>query len=175
MPESRSVAPISSATMPRHRHQSAANRMVIVQTNGPHRPSCPRAAIASPTKQIGSGKQHTSKRFEDLLRIDKWSVETCRCLHPAFGKVPAVALNAVPVTKATSQTVPHSYQPSVNHKPRQCSMSSPASNVPLCLFDFGTGDVMSHTADAGYVAVESRFFHRIFWIFATLAGLSLLD
>ncbi|MGB8816304.1 MAG: hypothetical protein WCC66_00090 [Rhizobiaceae bacterium] len=33
---------------------------------------------------------------------------------------------------------------------------------------------MSHTADAGYVAVESRFFHRIFWIFAILAGLSLV-
>jgi hypothetical protein len=33
---------------------------------------------------------------------------------------------------------------------------------------------LAATADAGYVQVESRFFHRIFWIFAVMAALSLL-
>jgi hypothetical protein len=33
---------------------------------------------------------------------------------------------------------------------------------------------LAAAADAGYIQVESRFFHRIFWIFAVMAALSLL-
>ena len=33
---------------------------------------------------------------------------------------------------------------------------------------------MSASADSGFVQVESRFFHRVFWVFAALAILSLL-
>ncbi len=33
---------------------------------------------------------------------------------------------------------------------------------------------MAATADASFVQVESRFFHRLFWVFATLAALSLI-
>ncbi len=33
---------------------------------------------------------------------------------------------------------------------------------------------MSASADSGFVQVESRFFHRVFWVFATLAVLSLV-
>jgi hypothetical protein len=33
---------------------------------------------------------------------------------------------------------------------------------------------LAANADAGYVPVESRFFHRVFWIFAVMAALSVL-